>query len=156
MDLFDTKSTSPVSDVFVLGEGEVALLQAFNLANSQRAVVQRVRFTDGYVPSGNACKETMCIPPSKIALVEDITQCGVWALNPCQNVALLAIPGVYRLALDDGEAEKEVAPGVPIPVAKSTAVGTAIIQMTRLSTTHAAIIPKDLFFGAVTGCHGCN
>lgn len=156
MELFNTRSSSPISGVLVVHPGEVVVLSAYNLSGLQRAVVQKVKFVDSYIPSGSACGDVLDVPTTKIAAVEDVTQCGVWALNPCQNVAVLSIPGAYRLVMDDGYAVGDAVEGAPIEVAESTAVGTALIEATKMTVAHAALLPKDLFFGHISQCSGCN
>lgn len=155
MELFGAKSTSDTSRAFSIGKGEAVLISAFGLIKQQRAVIQKVRFKDGIVPSGSACGGEFNIDDAKILAVEDVTQCGVWAINPCQNLAVLSVPGVYRLKLDDGVASGESAPGMPVPVAPSTAVGHVIIEAERMSANEAANIPQHLFFGFISPCTGC-
>lgn len=150
MELFNTKSTSPISGIIVVEAGEVAVLSAFNLTGSQRAVVQKVRFVPKHVPTGSACGDVLTVPAAHIAAVEDVTQCGVWALNPCQNLVVLAVPGSYRLVLDDGEAAAEVEPGVPIPIKESTAVGTAMIYADKHKLSTVGYLPKDLYLGEIS------
>lgn len=156
MELFNTKSASPISGVFVLHPGEVVVLSAFNLTGQQRAVIQKVRFVESFIPSGSACADVIDVPKAKISTVEDVTQCGVWALNPCQNLAVLSVPGAYRLVLDDGYAVGETQVGEPIKVAESTAVGTAMIEAYRMTVAQAALLPNDLFFGHISQCSGCQ
>lgn len=156
MELFNTKSSSPISGVFVVQPGEVVVLSAYNFTGSQRAVVQKVKFVDSFVASGAPCDAVINVPTSKIAAVEDVTQCGQWVLNACQNLVVLSVPGIYRLALDDGYVEGEPEVGTPLQGAESTAVGTVIIELERLSVAHAQLIPKDLFFGHISNCAGCN
>ncbi|ETD72659.1 hypothetical protein V757_02915 [Pelistega indica] len=156
MKLFHPQSTSAISGIFTVSLGEVAIISSYNLHDNQRGVIQKVWFKDGKVPTGGSCNVVLETEEAHILAVEDVTQCGVWAVNPCQNIALLSIPGNYRMVLDDGYATKEVAPDTPVPVAESTAVGVAMIEVTKVPIAYAEAFPKDLFFGAVTGCHGCN
>lgn len=155
MKLFSHKSTSATSGVFVVSPGEVAVLSAFHLEGQQRAVVQKVRFVEGFVPTEISCRQVLHDVEINILATEDITQCGVWALTPCQNLVVLTMPGAYRLVLDDGVPKKVVAPGTPIPVAESTAVGTALIFVDKYPLSHAVHFPRDLILGNVSGCAGC-
>lgn len=157
MKLFHPLSTSPISPMFVVPVGEVAVISAYGFDKYQRGVIQKVKLVDDAVPQGSAaCGGELKVPEAKILAVEDVTQCGVWVLNACQNLAVLSVSGVYRIVLDDGYATGVVAVGKPIPVAESTAVGDIYMDVEFVSSNHAQLIPKDLFFGHISNCAGCN
>ena len=156
MKLFHPKSTSPISPMFMVQPGEVAVISAFGFEALQRGVIQKVRLQDEAVPSGSSCGDVLTVPDAKVLAVEDVTQCGVWAVNACANTVVLAVPGLYRIVLDDGYAVGEAEEGVPVEVAESTAVGTVLIEVTKMTVAHAALLPKDLFFGHISQCSGCN
>lgn len=156
MKLFHPKSTSPISPMFMVQPGEVAVISAFGFEALQRGVIQKVRLQDEAVPSGSSCGDVLTVPDAKVLAVEDVTQCGVWAVNACNNTAVLSVPGLYRVVLDDGYAVGEATAGMPIEVADSTAVGQIYIDVEKITVAQAQLLPKDLFFGHISQCSGCN
>jgi hypothetical protein len=135
MILFDSRSASVTSPTFMVRPAKGVVLSAFGLVQMldgtpQIAVVEKVRYEDGIMPQGGAC-EDLEPPPAMVLQAEDVTQCGVWGLTACQNLALLTVPGSYRLNLND-----------------VSAIGTVYIEAVEIDAQAAALVPNDLFLGA--------
>ncbi|RQH06634.1 hypothetical protein [Paraburkholderia dinghuensis] len=134
MILFDARSVSLASPIFFVRPGTGVMLSAFGLMESQQAVIEKVRYEDSIMPQGGACEDLE--PPMAVVMqAEDVTQGGVWQLNACQNLAVLTVPGSYRLNLND-----------------EAALGLVYIEAIGLDGQAAALIPPSLFFGACGGC----
>jgi hypothetical protein len=136
--LFDGKSTDVHSQNFAIAPGEALVLSAFGLHPPEQATVEKLRYAAAQMPQGTGCEGAICQPSTQTA-TEDVTHCGVWSLHACQNIAVLTVPGLYRLRLTE------------------SAVGTAYIDKTLLTTEQVKSIPTELFFGSKTGsCPPCE
>jgi hypothetical protein len=133
MILFDARSASLTSPTFFVRPGSGVVLSAFGLMETQQAVVEKVRYEDGIMPQGGAC-EDLEPPATAVMQAEDVTQCGVWSLTACQNLAVVTVPGAYRLNLND-----------------PAAMGIVYIEAIGIGADAAALVPHGLFFGS-TGC----
>ncbi|MGF6599800.1 hypothetical protein P3T23_004534 [Paraburkholderia sp. GAS448] len=135
MILFDSRSASMTSPTFLVRPGKGVVLSAFGLAHSdagtaQLAIIEKVRYEDGIMPHGDVC-EDLEPPEATILQNEDVTQCGLWGLSPCQNLGVLTLPGSYRLTLND-----------------AAAIGSVYVEAIEIGADAAALVPQNLFFGA--------
>ncbi|EFA1526606.1 hypothetical protein WG855_003738 [Escherichia coli] len=142
--LFDDASTSEYSRAFVVSPGCTAIISAWGFAQyikapeegkpkniPQLAIVQKMAFDKGIFPNGSACAaDEGLISVPKYSYVEDVTQCGLWALSACNNTVALSVPGTYRLQLND-----------------AAAVGTVFISLTRYSQQELGYIPYGMYLG---------
>lgn len=139
MVLFDAQSVSEYSPIFEVRPGEVMLISAFGLTAGQKVIVEKMRMAVSSMPSGSACGGGSFTEGGLIQ-AEDVTQCGLWALSPCSNLAALGVPGTYRLRLNT-----EAVAGL----------GTLYVDGLRLQRADAHGIPEDLHFGKMSAC-GCE
>ena len=144
--LFDDASTSEYSRAFIVSPGSVAVLSAWGFDQyiktpderqprniPQMAVVQKMAFDKGIFPDGLACSaDSGLITTAAYSYVEDVTQCGLWALSACNNTVVLSLPGTYRLQLND-----------------AAAVGTVFISLTRYSQQELGYIPHGMYLGGL-------
>ncbi|HDW3986216.1 TPA: hypothetical protein RMT71_003212 [Escherichia coli] len=142
--LFDDSSTSAYSRAFTVSPGGIAVLSAWGFSAyvtaisdampknmPQLAVIQKMAFDKGIYPNGSACgNDDGLISEPKYSYVEDVTKCGLWALSACNNIAVLSLPGTYRLQLND-----------------DAAVGTVFISLTRYSCQELGHIPESMYLG---------
>lgn len=147
--LFDDGSTDVTSKAFIITPGSVGILSAWGFKQTkevlspqepsstpQLAIVQKLAFPYGAFPDGNACKQSdspLIVTPD-YTYAEDVTQCGLWALHACQNLVAMAVPGTYRVQLND-----------------TGALGTVFITLTRYSQLEAGYVPRGIFLGEVNG-----
>lgn len=148
IELFNEDSKSVESPVFSVGVGTYVILSAYNFAKQQEdyppenarkaqmAIVQKLGFVGGRMPSGLACEEFVPIADRELDIdytyKEDVTQCGLWNLSACQNLVILSVPGAYQLRLND-----------------QSAVGTVVILADRYRKDEVQYLPRDLFLGVV-------
>lgn len=117
--LYDATSTSRVSPVFYVWPGYVALISLFgmknaftvadgDLYNTSCIVVQKVTVSGAALPQindscGKDLNEVIAgIPRGVVDRFEDVMQgCTAWGINPCNNYALITVPGFYQLKVAD-------------------------------------------------------
>lgn len=147
--LFDDGSTDVTSRAFIIAPGSVGILSAWGFkatkevlgpneprSAQQLAIVQKLAFPYGAFPDGNACKQSdspLIVTPD-YTYAEDVTQCGLWTLSSCQNLVAMAVPGTYRLQLND-----------------AGALGTVFISLTRYSQSEVGYVPRGIFLGETNG-----
>lgn len=147
--LFDDGSTDITSRAFIIAPGSVGILSAWGFkatkevrgsseprSTQQLAVVQKLAFPYGAFPDGNACKQSdspLIVTPD-YTYAEDVTQCGLWMLSACQNLVGMAVPGTYRVQLND-----------------EGALGTVFISLTRYSQSEVGYVPRGIFLGETNG-----
>jgi hypothetical protein len=136
--LFDPFSTEFISPDFIVRPGEVLVLSAFNMTKDTLAIVEKLRYGVSTMPQGVPCGGPADLNIGGQLQAEDVTQCGVWALGPCQNVGVLSLPGTYRLRLND---------------AAQAILGEVYIDAMRLLASEMSAVPKELYFGSVSGCN---
>lgn len=144
--LFDEMSNNVVSKAFSIFPGSVAVLSAYNLGKKvnlepneptntlQMVIVQKIHFSGGGIYS----EKDMCCCADDAPLgfdpdlmyVEDMTQCGVWNLNACQNTGAIMLPGTYRVRLND-----------------TGALGNCLVSLVRYTQEDAGVVPRGLIFG---------
>jgi hypothetical protein len=142
--LFDESSTSLESPMFYVDPGWFGVLTAFGFSpvpvsvdadsakTTQRACVKVVHF-DYEIDRGDApCGVLRDLPRAVVTAMREtlaVTRGRVWQLSACDTVALIDVPGVYRLTLND-----------------PTAVGTVAIILRAMT---ADDVPRQsaLFFG---------
>lgn len=144
--LFDEHSRSLVSTAFSIFPGSIAILSAYNLGRKinlepneaistwQMAIIQKIHFSGGGIYNIDDCS---CCPDDAplgfepdLVYVEDVTQCGVWNLNACQNTGAIILPGTYRLRLND-----------------TGALGNCLISVVRYTQDETGSVPRGLIFG---------
>lgn len=145
--LFDDGSTDPFSRAFIVAPGSVAILSAWGFSQyktdlapneprtiPQVGVVQKMAFPYGDFPDGNSCvhSDSALLVDPPYTYVEDVTQCGLWVVSACNNIAAIAVPGTYRLQLND-----------------LAAVGTVFISLTRYQQKELGYMPRGIFLGEV-------
>ncbi|QHJ77532.1 MAG: hypothetical protein [Caudoviricetes sp.] len=154
--VFDDKSISAFSNsVFVCGHSGALVCRAYGLSTKEPDTVvpgytpqrlpQRVQIRQVLVDPNSGTKVSskasgadnsgsIVMPISKVKILaeECINQCGVWNLNPDQNVGIIAVPGYYRFTLND-----------------QAAVGKVFVSITIIDTGSIDYLPRDLFFGNV-------
>jgi hypothetical protein len=145
--LFDNMSTDLTTRMFSVHPGQTVMLTAFGFASNQqaydkskprdaqRAIVEKVAFAGGIFPDGSACEgDDGLLAEIPYTYAEDVTQCGLWNLNACQNLVFLSVPGTYRLRLND-----------------EAALGTLYVEMVKYDRDDGlAYIPHDLYLGEVS------
>lgn len=149
LQLFDEFSESEYSKAFTIFPNSVGVLSAFNLGNKilrepnepkntpQMFVVQKLAFRGGGIYTKDmACKQFdgdedlgLGFEP-EYAYAEDVTQCGVWNLNACQNTGAIILPGTYRIRLND-----------------RGGLGNVILGLVRYNAQEASSVPRNIIFG---------
>jgi len=118
--LYDANSTDRVSPVFYVWPGYASLISLFGmknaftnsagkLYNTSCIVVQKVTVAGAALPQvQDSCGKDLSaviagIPRGVVDRFEDVTQgCdSVWGINPCNNYAVITIPGFYQLKVAD-------------------------------------------------------
>lgn len=141
--LFNDKSTDTISPAFTVGIGQVAILQAYGFLDTnqsldpdeyipqkQVACVQKLFYENGPLPQGVACGGIIPTGVSASSGYDYVKSCKVgWEMSSCNNVAMINVPGTYRLELND-----------------QTALGTVSIYYT-IVTAGAFPWNSNLFFG---------
>lgn len=154
--VFDDKSTSVYSNnIFVCGHSGALVCRAYGLSTkepdpvlvgynpqkqSQQVQISQVlvdpnsgtKITKKVVDTDNSGSIIMPVNKVKILAEECIKQCGVWNLNPDQNVGIIVVPGYYRFTLND-----------------QAAVGKVFVSVTSVETGAIDYLPNDLIFGNV-------
>ena len=145
--LFDAFSKDVYSKAFTVFPNSIAVLTAFGLGNKihrepnepkntpQQLIIQKMTFDGGGIfSSGDQC----CCDDEDLELgfdpnytyVEDVTQCGVWNLNACQNLGAIMLPGTYRVRLND-----------------EGGLGYVFLSLTRYRQDEAGSVPRKIIFG---------
>lgn len=154
--VFDDKSTSAISNnVFICGHSGALVCRAYGLSTKEPDIVlpgytserqpQRVQISQVLVDPNSGTKlpskaagidssGSVVMPISKVKILaeECINQCGVWNLNPDQNVGIIVVPGYYRFTLND-----------------QAAAGKVFVSITSIDTGSIDYLPNDLIFGNV-------
>lgn len=148
LQLFDELSQSQFSKAFTIFPGSVGVLSAFNLGKKvileegearnsiQMFIIQKLSFRGGGIYTRGMCncdewnEDTGLGFDPEYSYVEDVTQCGQWNLNSCQNVGAIMLPGTYRVRLND-----------------LGGLGTVILGMVRYNEQEASRVPRKLIFG---------
>lgn len=143
--LFDETSVSTESPLFYVTSGWFGVLTGFGFATTrttvdpelpkvmQKACVKLVRAT--YDPEVKLDQPCGCFPElpraSLAGIQETLAVSGgrVWSLSACDTIALIDVPGVYRLTLND-----------------PAAVG-AVTVLLRAMTADSFSRPSALYFG---------
>jgi hypothetical protein len=144
--LFDAKSTSPISPIFYVWPGYVALISLFGLAtayvmdeckitNVAAIKVQKVMVGEAVLPQfdGSCGKELAAIisgiPRDQVTREEDVMQCCTpWVITPCDNYKLLTVPGAYQLELIATDQLGEIyVEQVTFPVEQAMAIPSGLI-----------------------------
>ncbi|ETD72660.1 hypothetical protein V757_02920 [Pelistega indica] len=132
---FDSKSTSTVSRVFRVSVNEALILTAFNLSGEhidngpdkwqtcEAVEVYKVSPIVHELPRGDSCCGQYGEPDNSVIReeVKAQTDCCAWRLICGSPMAVIALPGYYRLKLTDEAmvgrvyVEGERVAGVPIP-----------------------------------------
>jgi hypothetical protein len=147
--LFDQNSTSRVSPVFSVWPGYVSLISLFGmknaftkqdgaLYNTACIVVQKVTVAGAALPQvQDSCGKDLNaviagIPRGVVDRFEDVMQdCGnAWVINPCNNYAIITIPGFYQLKVAD-EAQ----------------LGEFYVEQITVKAEHAIMYPSGLILG---------
>jgi len=127
--LFDKNSDSTITKTFTVFDDKYYLVRAYGFekrryvpavrdeltnevlepgywtGKNQRVTLQSVLGTDAEPPSGTMCEiEDIIVQKGEKIAEEDVTQCGVWFLDACQNTVILSLPGTYQFELNDQEA----------------------------------------------------
>lgn len=142
--LFDEASESEYSKAFTIFPGSIGVLSAFGLANKidrlpnepkntpQMFIVQKLSFSEGGIFSAHCtCDDDSPLgfdPDYEYA--EDVTMCGQWNLNACQNMGAVMLPGTYRIRLND-----------------RGALGSVYLSLVRYTQAEAGSVPRKLIFG---------
>lgn len=144
--LFWEKSSSVYSPAFTVIPNSIMVISAYGFGNKitrednqpttnqTMAIVQKMSFEGGGIFS-EACNCDSLDPAllgfePEFSYVEDVTQCGLWNLNACQNTGIIILPGTYRLRLND--------PGAP---------GHVYVHITAYMRSELFQIPSGLIFG---------
>jgi hypothetical protein len=145
--LFDDGSTDPYSRAFIVAPGTVAVLSAWGFSQfktdlaphepktiPQQGVIQKMAFPFGDFPDGNSCNqgESALLVDPPYTYVEDVTQCGLWVISACRNLVAIAVPGTYRVQLND-----------------MAAAGTVFVSLTRYSQKELGYMPRGIFLGEI-------
>lgn len=102
--LFDSLTTSPVSRIIRIGEGEAAIFSGHSFS-STNVTLNQVWYTPGAMPQMGPC----ACPPRCLTLDPGYTDatkpfsfaCNGFVLNDCTNNLVMSLPGDYTLSLDD-------------------------------------------------------
>lgn len=119
--LWEPTNLTMFSSVFTVPEGMSCVLTAHNfrrkrfrssaqeIKGPQVACVRRILF--GFNPEKevgeaghNQCEYIYTLPQSGVEKLTDqpvTTENGVWQLSTCRNLAIIGLPGIYRLELND-------------------------------------------------------
>lgn len=148
LQLFDEFSESEYSVAFTIFPGSVGVLSAYNLGNKvlrepnepkntpQMFIVQKLAFRGGGIFTKEMCG---CDPTDEdiglgfepeYAYAEDVTQCGMWNLNACQNLGAIMLPGTYRVRLND-----------------RGGLGNVILGLVRYNAKESGQVPRNIIFG---------
>jgi hypothetical protein len=147
LQLFDEFSESQYSKAFTIFPNSIGVLSAFNLGykvarednepknTPQMFIIQKLSFRGGGIFTKEMCgcegdEDVGLGFDPEYAYAEDVTQCGVWNLNACQNLGAIMLPGTYRVRLND-----------------RGGLGNAILGLVRYNAAESGLVPRKIIFG---------
>ena len=146
--LYDASSTARESPVFFVWPGYVAVISLFGmknafantggeLSNTSCIVVQKVTVKGAALPQvSDSCGADLNsviagIPRGEVDRFEDGMQgCMAWAINPCNNYAVITVPGFYQLK-----------------VADTAQLGEFYVEQVTIPVADAILFPAGLILG---------
>jgi len=146
--LFDKDSTELESPVFYVWPGFVSVISLFGMTNAfvkdaggvyntSCIVVQKVTVNGAALPQvKDTCGADLNtvlagIPVNQVDRFEDVMQgCDAWAINPCNNYAVITVPGRYQLKL-----------------ASDVQLGEFYVEQITMPVADAILFPAGLILG---------
>ena len=136
--LFGKRSNNPTSAAFLVRPGTAMLITAFGFQGDDYVSVLKVMTDQGTLPTGAACEVGSFIIHQPSIMVDSASVCCEWAVTVSRNMLVIAVPGVYQLAVGD-----------------EGMLGRVTVEAVQIDHAAAKLIPSNMLFGS-NDCECCG